>query len=70
MEHEIYFQSVVGPCTEFVGVDGQKKKITAVISPFKIIQKDEMTTIKSNCNHYLACKNPECSFSKESFPKN
>lgn len=69
MENELYFQSVIGPCTEFIDSGGQKRKVTAVITPFKLTEKDSVISVKTNCNHHLSCKNKDCTFSKCSFDK-
>ncbi len=69
MDSELYFQSTIGSCTEYVDINGQKRKITAVITPFKVIEKNSVITVKTNCNHFLSCHNKECTFTKCSFDK-
>ena len=59
---DVYFQSEIGACTEFMQ-DGKKQKVSIVISPLKT-HGDEMTLkITYGCNLWRSCENKGCFFS-------
>ena len=64
---DIYIQSTVGECSEFIseGKDA-KESISIVISPLKVkTSGDEMTLrVINGCNMWQACFNKSCFFSK------
>jgi|GEM_PF-2518344 len=55
------------PCFDFIGEDGRKQKVSAIIVPIHIVKKGlfEME-ITWGCNMSLSCKNKACRYSKAS----
>jgi len=61
---DIYITSHIGPCTEFMEKTGSlKKEISVVISPLKIISKDDVLKVTSGCSMFHGCMNTKCSYS-------
>ena len=60
---DIYIQSTIGPCTEFMSENNTKEEISVVISPLKITSKDEILKVSNGCNMFTACQNSKCQYS-------
>ena len=62
---DIYVQSQIGACDEFVAEPkGKKEPVSVVISPLKVIGGDNSSIrITSGCNLWQACHNQRCYFS-------
>ena len=60
---DIYIQSVVGPCTEYMNEKRVKEEISIVISPLKIVSVNETIKVSSGCNMFHACQNNKCQYS-------
>ena len=43
---DVYIQSTIGVCSEFI-VGGKKKEVSIVISPLKLVQKDNNLKVNS-----------------------
>lgn len=71
---DIYFNSVIGTCTEFQMLgksDGAKQEVSITISPLKVHQDEDKGTIKvtSGCNLWKACGNVACQFALSARPQ-
>lgn len=60
---DIYIQSTVGPCTEYINEDNKKQEISIVISPLKITNKNDVLKVSNGCNMFHACQNKKCQYS-------
>jgi len=59
---DVYFQSEIGVCTEFMQ-GGKKQKVSIVISPIKTQGDESALKIIYGCNLWRACENKNCFFS-------
>lgn len=62
MDTNIYIQSTVGVCSEFMD-KGKMREASVVVSPLKITQGDNIIRVTSGCNLWQACQNRDCHFS-------
>lgn len=67
MKTDIYINSAIGACTEFIPEDSTDKleEVSVVISPIRVVQDGEsVLKVVQGCNLFRACNNPDCYFSK------
>ena len=70
MTENIYFQTEIGECTEFLDVDlKHKHTVTVIISPLKVYSDDSTVRVNSGCNFWKSCHNQRCQFSEVSHPQ-
>jgi len=58
---DIYVQSEIGVCSEFL--PKQKTPISVVISPLRVEGEEKHLKIISGCNMWRNCENANCYFS-------
>ncbi len=63
---DIHFTYAIGDCKEFT-IGGKKQNISIVIAPLKITEDGDRTILKSGCNMWKACQNPNCEMSQVSY---
>lgn len=62
---DIYIQSEIGICNEFMSGKGKKKEsVSIIISPLKVQSEDTTIRVISGCNLWQGCHNPSCFYSK------
>jgi hypothetical protein len=62
MQGDIHLTYQAGTCSEFTQ-KGKKSDRNIIIAPLKILEKENETLLKSGCNMWKACENPECQYS-------
>jgi hypothetical protein len=61
---DIYVQSTIGTCDNFIGDDNKKSPISIIISPTKLITEDEKNVkIQNGCSMWRGCHNAKCYYS-------
>ncbi len=63
---DIHFTYQNGECKEFT-LSGKKQSISIVIAPLKVTDDGKEIKLKSGCNMWKACQNPNCEFSQVSY---
>jgi hypothetical protein len=61
-----FFRVQSCPCFDFVGEDGQKQKVTAIIAPIRVVKSGNGWEISWACSRALSCQNKTCRYSKAS----
>mgnify|MGYP006977567333 CR=1 FL=1 len=52
------------PCFDFVDENGERRRVTAIIAPIRIIKSGNGWKIAWACSRALACKEKTCRYSK------
>ncbi len=62
---DVYIQSEIGICQEYMAAKGKKESVSIVISPLQLkgIEEKNLKVI-SGCNMWLTCENHRCFYSK------
>lgn len=60
---DVYINSEIGECSDFIGDDGRTRNVSIVISPLRVESSEDRLKIVSGCSMFQGCKNPECYFS-------
>jgi hypothetical protein len=61
---DLYVQSTIGTCDNFIGDDNKKTSISIIISPTKLITEDEKNIkVQNGCSMWRGCNNAKCFFS-------
>lgn len=61
---DIYVQSEIGICQEFMRTKSKKEAVSVVISPLKLITSNENSIkVQTGCNMWRDCHNSSCFFS-------
>jgi len=63
---DIHLTYLNGECKEFT-LGGKKECISIVIAPLKVTDDGKEIKLKSGCNMWKACQNPNCEFSQVSY---
>lgn len=62
---DIYIQSQIGLCQEFMVVKGKRETVSIIVSPLKVIGIDEKNLkVVNGCNMWQSCENVRCFYSK------
>lgn len=62
---DVYFQSEIGICQEFMLHAGAKKEaVSIVISPLKVIGSEMDLRVVNGCNMWTGCFNASCFYSR------
>lgn len=60
---DIYFQSVIGECTQFKPMPKGIIGVSIVISPLRVEGKEGNIKVISGCSLWRGCQNANCQFS-------
>ncbi|MEM2291673.1 MAG: hypothetical protein QXX41_00185 [Nitrososphaerota archaeon] len=52
------------PCFDYIGADGVRRKVSAIIVPIGFERKNDKFTISWACSKALSCRNNECRYSR------
>lgn len=65
---DIYFQSQIGTCSEYIGEEkgGKKESVSVIISPLRVQTDQDAMNMKvvNGCNMWQGCRNKKCHLSK------
>ncbi len=63
---DIHLNYSIGECKDFMQ-NGKKQTVSIVIAPLKVTDDGTEVRIKSGCNMWKACQNPNCELSQVAY---